>query len=563
MLVLILLTSFAEILTIGAVLPFLQVLTFPEKVFLLNWVQPFIKFFNISSPSELLFPLTFIFILAAILAGMMRLLMLWASTRLTFSAGSDLSISIYRRTLYQPYSVHVSRNSSEIISGISSKVTNVIGIINNLLIIISSTAIALLILVALILINPFIAISAFGGFGFLYFSIIKINSKKVLLDSERIAKESTNVIKILQEGLGGVRDVLIDGTQEIYCQIYKSADLSLREAQGSNAFVSGSPRYVMEALGVVLIALLAYMLVKQTNGLTNAIPTLGALALGSQRLLPILQQAYGAWSTIKGYQNSLQDTIELLNQPLPTFLDDSKSQLITFKRNIQLKDVTFSYLPHAPQILKSINLSIGKGSHIGLVGSSGSGKSTLLDIVMGLLIPTNGTLEIDGEMINPKNMRAWQRHIAHVPQSIFLADCSVEENIAFGVPKDSIDFNRVRDAAEQAQLADTIETWPDKYKTFVGERGVRLSGGQRQRIGIARALYKRADVIIFDEATSALDGKTEEAVMASIEGLSKDLTIFIVAHRLSTLRKCTQIVEIEDGSLNRIGSYQELMSESF
>ena len=555
-----LLTSFAEILTIGAVLPFLQVLTFPEKVFLLDWVQPFISFLNIQSPSELLLPLTIVFITAAILAGMMRLLLLWASTRLTFAAGSDLSISIYRRTLYQPYSVHVSRNSSEIISGISSKVSNVIGMINNILIIISSFVIALLILLALLLINPLIAISAFGGFGFLYFSIIKINSKKVLLDSERIARESTNVVKILQEGLGGVRDVLIDGTQEVYCQVYKKADLTLRKAQGNNVFIAGSPRYAMEALGVALIATLAYMLVKQANGLSNAIPTLGALALGSQRLLPILQQAYGAWSNIKGYQISLQDTIELLNQPLPKFIGDSNSKPIKFERNIQLKDVGFSYLSQNPQILKSINLSIDKGARVGFIGSTGSGKSTLLDIVMGLLIPTNGTLEIDDEVVTSENMRDWQRRIAHVPQSIFLSDGSVEENIAFGIPKDKIDFKRVKDAAEQAQLADTIEAWPEKYKTFVGERGVRLSGGQRQRIGIARALYKRADVIIFDEATSALDVQTEEAVMSSIEGLSEDLTILIAAHRLSTLKKCTQIVEIERGILNRLGSYQELLN---
>lgn len=384
---LMLLTSFAEILTIGAVLPFLQVLTFPEKVFLLNWFQPFISFFNIQSPSELLLPLTILFITAAVLAGMMRLLLLWASTRLTFAAGSDLSISIYRRTLYQPYSVHVSRNSSEIISGISSKVSNVIGMINNILIIISSFVIALLILLALLLINPLIAISAFGGFGFLYFSIIKINSKKVLLDSERIARESTNVVKILQEGLGGVRDVLIDGTQEVYCQVYKNADLTLRKAQGNNVFISGSPRYCMESIGIVLIALLAYALVNQANGLSNAIPTLGALALGSQRLLPTLQQAYAAWSNIKGYQISLQDTIELLNQPLPKFIGDSNSKPIKFERNIQLKDVGFSYLSQNPQILKSINLSIDKGARVGFIGSTGSGKSTLLDIVMGLLIP--------------------------------------------------------------------------------------------------------------------------------------------------------------------------------
>jgi ATP-binding cassette subfamily B protein len=177
---------------------------------------------------------------------------------------------------------------------------------------------------------------------------------------------------------------------------------------------------------------------------------------------------------------------------------------------------------------------------------------------MGLLTPTNGSLEIDDQVITAHNCQSWQSHIAHVPQVIFLADCTVEENIAFGVPKKQIDIERVKKAAQQAQLSSTIESWPNQYQTFVGERGVRLSGGQRQRIGIARALYKEADVIIFDEATSALDNETEQAVMEVIEGLNKDLTLIIIAHRLTTLKNCTQIVEIADGGINRIESYSLL-----
>jgi ATP-binding cassette subfamily B protein len=213
-------------------------------------------------------------------------------------------------------------------------------------------------------------------------------------------------------------------------------------------------------------------------------------------------------------------------------------------------------------VLNNFDLVIAKGSRIGFIGTTGSGKSTLIDIVMGLLQPTQGALEIDGHPITTANHRAWQAHIAHVPQAIFLADSSIEENIAFGVPKEHIDPQRVRQAARQAQIADIIESWPEQFQTFVGERGIRLSGGQRQRIGIARALYKRADVIIFDEATSALDNDTEQAVMDAIEGLSEGLTILIIAHRLSTLRNCTQIVELGDCGLKKIGTYQEVIANS-
>jgi ATP-binding cassette subfamily B protein len=213
-------------------------------------------------------------------------------------------------------------------------------------------------------------------------------------------------------------------------------------------------------------------------------------------------------------------------------------------------------------VLRNLDLNIAKGSRIGIIGATGSGKSTLLDIVMGLLRPSEGSLEIDGQPITIENHRAWQAHIAHVPQDIFLADSTVEENIAFSVPKDQIDHERVRQAAQQAQIADSIDTWPKQYQTFVGERGVRLSGGQRQRIGIARALYKQADVIIFDEATSALDNETEQGVMQAIEGLSTELTILIIAHRLSTLRNCTQIVELGSCGILRTGSYQNIVIPS-
>jgi ATP-binding cassette subfamily B protein len=555
--------SFAEILSIGAVLPFLGVLAAPAHVFELPVAQPFIRVLNLVSPDQLLFPLTIGFGLAAILAGGMRLLLLWVSTRLSFAAGADLSISIYRRTLYQPYAVHVSRNSSEVINGISGKVNGVIyGAIVPILTLISGAVMLSAILVALLSIDPVIALSAFGGLGLIYAVIIRLSRKRLLVDSQRIAHESTHVIKCLQEGLGGIRDVLIDGSQQVYCQIYRDADHPLRRAQGNSLFIGQSPRYGMEALGMLFIALLAYSLVNQSDGIASAIPVLGALALGAQRLLPILQQAYGAWANIKSVQASLQDTLELLDQPLPDYANNRVDTMMPFTQMISLRRISFRYNPQMPWVLNGIDLVLVKGGRIGFIGTTGSGKSTLLDIVMGLLEPTEGSIEIDGEPITINNRRAWQSHIAHVPQAIFLSDSTIEENIAFGVPKDQIDHERVKKAAQQAQIAEIIESWPEQYQTSVGERGVRLSGGQRQRIGIARALYKRADVIIFDEATSALDNETEQAVMQAIEGLSKDLTILIIAHRLTTLKNCTQVIELGDGGIKRVGTYRDIVNQA-
>jgi len=318
----------------------------------------------------------------------------------------------------------------------------------------------------------------------------------------------------------------------------------------------------MEALGMLLIAVLAYTLAQHADGIAKAIPVLGALALGAQRLLPVLQQAYAAWSSIQGGRVSLQDTLELLNQELPDYASQSINRLLPFKHKISLNQLSFRYTSETAWVLKNVNLSIPKGSCVGFIGTTGSGKSTLLDIVMGLLRPSEGVFEVDGQAITMENHRAWQMHIAHVPQDIFLADSSIEENIAFGVPKDQIDHERVRSAAFQAQIDSIIDALPKRYQTLVGERGLRLSGGQRQRIGIARALYKEADIIIFDEATSALDTETEKAVMHAIEKLNKNLTILIIAHRITTLKNCTQIVELGDGVVRRTGTYREIVNQS-
>jgi len=561
LLTLMLLTSFAEVASIGAILPFLAVLTAPDAIFdhaSARWV---IELLKLTSADQLLLPLTSIFCLAALVAGAMRLLLLWASTRLSFAIGADLSIDIYRRTLYQSYAIHIERNSSEVINGISSKVNGVTySTLMSTLTIISSSLMLVAILCALMAVDPIIAMVAIIGFGALYVIIIGMNRRQLLSNSQRIAHESTQVIKALQEGLGGIRDVLIDGTQETYCRIYQAADLPLRRAQGNNAFISNSPRYGVESLGMILIAVLAYTLAQQVDGLAKTIPTLGALALGAQRLLPVLQQGYAAWSSLKGGQASLHDTLLLLNQPLPDHANLPRPQLIPFERCISLEEVSFRYSEDTSWVLRGLNLELKKGERLGIIGVTGAGKSTLIDLVMGLLDPVEGALKIDGQTVAPENRRSWQKHIAHVPQSIYLSDSTIEANIAFGIPDDEIDHQRVKVAAFKAQISELIDMWPEKYQTIVGERGIRLSGGQRQRIGIARALYKQADVIIFDEATSALDNSTEQSVMKTMEDLRDECTMLIVAHRLTTLSNCTKIVELENGFIKRQGSYQEIVA---
>jgi ABC-type multidrug transport system fused ATPase/permease subunit len=558
------LASFSEVIAIGTVLPFLGALTSPDRIFAHPLAQPLIHALSLTDPKQLLLPLTIFFAFGALFSGLVRFILLWAQTRLSFEIGADFSFSIYSRTLYQPYAVHVARNSSEVIAGISSKANGVVNSslepVVNLL---SSTLMMVSILVALVIIDPIVAIASFVGFGAIYVAIILATKKVLARDSQRVNAETSRVLKALQEGLGGIRDVLIDGTQATYCDIYRNADLPLRRALANISIIAGCPRYGVEALGMILIAALAYKLANSSSDISYVIPVLGALALGAQRLLPVLQQAYASWTSIRGGQASLVEVLDLLDQPLPTYTDAILPPTVSFNHSVTLNNLAFKYTDNTPWVLPpNFSLSIQKGSRIGVIGATGSGKSTLLDIIMGLLQPNNGSLAIDGVDVTEQNIRGWQAHIAHVPQDIFLADISIAENIAFGVPLEQIDNTRVRQAAQKAQFAQTIESWKKQYDTVVGEKGVRLSGGQRQRIGIARALYKNADVIVFDEATSALDNDTERAVMEAIENLDDELTIIIVAHRLTTLKNCTQIVELEKGQIKRMGSYSDIVDLS-
>jgi ABC-type multidrug transport system fused ATPase/permease subunit len=556
-----LLASLAEVFSIGAVLPFLGVLTAPEKVYTHEFAQPLIQALALSQPQDLLMPVTVLFCAAALLAALVRVLSIWLRTRLTFATGADLSNEIYRRTLHQPYSVHLARNSSEVIDGISGKVNTVIYSVLNPLLVISSNAVMLaVILLALLLYKPFIALVAFGGFGLIYGAIYALTRTRLQANSRHVAESSTQRIKSLQEGLGGIRDVLLDNTQAVYCAEYQRADSRLRRAQAENVVTSEAPRFAVEALGMCFIAGLAFSLAQRPEGFQTALPLVGALAIAAQRMLPLLQQIYYGLTNLSSSEQSLLDTLALLEQPLPAPPRHSELSSLPFQRAIACQGLGFKYREDGPWVLQDLNLHIPKGGRVGFIGTTGSGKSTLLDVVMGLLQPTEGALTVDGQAITAANSRHWQARIAHVPQAIYLSDASIAENIAFGVPPGQIDMARVRQAAVQAQMAATIEGWAAGYQTRVGERGVRLSGGQRQRIGIARALYKQADVLVFDEATSALDNDTERAVMQAINSLGRELTVLTVAHRLSTLQSCDQIIELRSGTVSRAGDYQSMIS---
>lgn len=558
--VLMVFSSILEIVSIGSIIPFLSILISPEDVINNDISKKFIDYFMWNDPRDLQIAITTVYIAAVILSGSVRFMVLWIQTRLAHMVGADLSFKLYEIALNQPYSMHISRNTSEVISAITQKSSMISGsLLLPVVNLINSAFILSALLFVLLFINPSVTIMLFSILIIFYYILIIITKKPLIRYGEDISKNQTLVIKTLQEGLGGIRDIIIDGSHFLYSKIYRNADVKLRRSTANIVIIGSSPRFAIEIIGIVFIALLALYLSKSSGGLAESIPLLGALALSAQRMLPTLQNAYKSWTQIKGSRASCNDVLELLEQSIPELNTISRrNDVLKFKKEIILKDINYRYSDKFKYVLKDINFSIKKGECIGIIGRSGCGKSTLADILMGLLSVDSGSFTVDGVNVGSKNIKLWQKHISHVPQSIFLADCSLAENIAFGINPENINLEQVKKSAEKAKISEFIESLEFKYDTDIGERGVKLSGGQRQRIGMARALYKKtADLLILDEATSALDTQTEVLVMDEVRRLNKNITVLIITHRLVSLKNCDKIIEIEDGLVKKIGKYED------
>ncbi|UCI07149.1 ABC transporter ATP-binding protein [Mesorhizobium sp. B1-1-8] len=547
LLVLMIFGAIAEAATLGALLPFLALIANPNATNNQSFVARQLAGFGLTDLHNSLLTLTLLFSAVAIIAGAIRILLTWATNSYVFSLGHELGARVYERVLYQPYSYHVSRNSSSVLAALRQVQTITAGVLLPLLQVIGGTIIGAFVVAALFVLSSFITFVIFAGFGAVYVAMSFGIRKHLERNARVIARVQAESIRSVQEGLGGIRDVIINDTQPYFLSRFGELDRHLQRANATNALAASAPRFAVEAAGMVIIAALAYWLITRTNDAGQALPMLGTFVLGAQRLLPSMQLVYGNWALVVSNLASTEVVLKTLEAAFPVEWVQSASERLPFDEAVVLKDVSFRYAPDQQPILDRFSLTIRRGSKVGFVGKTGSGKSTTVDLVMGLLEPTGGAIEIDGQRLDGTTRRAWRRQIAHVPQTIFLADASIAENIAFGIEPAKIDRERVRNAAQQAALADFIDSLPQGYETRVGERGVRLSGGQRQRIGIARALYKQASVLVFDEATSALDVETEAAVMEAIQELPADLTVLIIAHRLTTVEYCDEIVTIENG----------------
>jgi ABC-type multidrug transport system fused ATPase/permease subunit len=557
--VLMLIGGFAELGTIGSLITFLTVLARTD-VAPPTWIAGL-------AGNHLLLAAALLFIGLAFAAGAIRLQLNWMTQNFAFGLAHELSLEAHRRVLLQPYSYHVDVHSSTLLSRVDIVEVLVLEVLLPLMQAAIGAATALIILAGLIYIEPVTATIAAIAFLLLYVLLSTFTAERLARNSQTVGTGYRERTKIIQESLGGIRDVILDGSQAAHVTLFERVNGRLAQARATTAFIAGAPRFILESVGIAIIAGLALFASQRAGGLAHALPTLGALALGAQRLLPQFQSVYNGWSAASGHWSSVEQVLSTLELPAPA-PKAGKAPLLALNSAIRFDRVSFTYPSRRSAAIEQVTLELPAKSMIALTGRTGAGKSTFIDLLMALLQPTAGRILIDGVALNARNRRAWQRSIAHVPQSIFLADTTIAHNIALSVPQEQPDMDRIIAAARRAQLDEFVSSLPDGYSTVVGERGVRLSGGQRQRLGIARAIYKDVPVMVLDEATSALDDLTERDVMRGIEALRCDgRTIIIVAHRHSTISHCDLVVKLDDGRLvevadNRAGSRAARMGSS-
>lgn len=550
-LILTLFASMLEVVTIASVYPFLNILVSPGQLLenpALRYI--FTEILGFADQKYIALAITVIFAGAAMLSGVFRFIVLWLMTRVSFGIGSDLSIQIYDSTLRQDYNFHITTKSSELISAITIKaVQTVQSVIMPLLTLVANTLTLSAVVLLLCFVSPKLAIFSFAAMTIIYTTILVMTRTRMKRDSGIVATGLDEVVRVVQEGLGAIRHIIVDSTQDFYIKFFTSQELRLRRAQGNITIISAGPRYLIEGVVLALVAFSAYFFLKTPGGVASVIPMIGMFMIAFQRTLPLVQASFSSITFIRGGTDSLVDVLDF--QDKLNYETESLRQTdeLAFSRSIKLKDLSFSYGTNTPEILCHVNMSIKKGSRIGIVGLTGSGKTTLLDIVLGLLSPSAGGIYVDDVLVGPNNIKSWQDKLSHVSQSVFISDGTIAENIALGISSEEIDFARVKEVAKKAMLEEKITSLEFGYETLVGEKGISLSGGQRQRLAIARALYRRCEVLIFDEATSALDKGTELAVIKEIEDSEDSITVIMVAHRISSLENCNQFFKLNQGVL--------------
>lgn len=552
-----------EIITINAALPFLSVLTAADNLSIYPITYFISQILNLPVDENIINPIIIFFCCSITISTFFKLLNIWLIHITGASIAIDLNVLALSHTIYQPYSFHINNSSSKVVTANTLYIdrTNT-GIINSLLLI-SNFIVSIFIVASIFFINPYLALSSLIIISNIYFLIAKKLNKRVKINGKKMNIAGRAKVKYLQEVIGSIRSVLLESNQEIYIKEIRRVDSIFRFNEAQTNFIAEFPRFVIECLILLIIAFVCLLVLKNGNEYESKsfIVLLGTFTLAFQRLLPVVQRFYTGWINIRFVSSDTENIYKIIERKIRNN-SITKITPLKFKESIKLESVDFLY-EDSKNIISNLNLEILKGQRIGIIGKTGSGKSTLVDLLIGLLEPSNGKVYVDGKDINnrkyPLIKNKWMSSISHVPQEIFLTEGTIAENIAFGLKDNKFSMPRIVEAAKKAQIHEFINSKPNGYSTYIGERGIKLSGGQKQRIGIARALYKNAKILILDEATSAIDNETEIDLMKSINTLNRDMTIISIAHRHSTLKDFDRILVIENGHITADGTASEIL----
>jgi ABC-type multidrug transport system fused ATPase/permease subunit len=558
--------AFSTVVGIASIAPFFSALGNPQLLDhngLLHWL--FIRFgFSDRRSFEVALGLAFITLVLA--ANLINTLGSFAMVRLACAIGTDLQSTLFGEYLARPYVFHARTHSAVLLNNILHETIRAINdMLHSMFSLVTNLVTAAFIILTVVVLNPAVAAAMIvvlaGGYVLIYLAV----RNRLLRSGRAQSQHYTEMAKTATESLAAIKEILVLRIQGFFQGKFERSSESFARATAHSQLVAQSPRHIMECAAVAGLVVVALLIGKREEGIGPALGQLTFLGFAAYRLLPTLQQAFAAIVKIRASRPgfaAIAPDLRLARARNHAVATADSSWTACPQREIRLKEVSFRYAPDRPPAASRVSLRIPARTAVGLVGANGSGKTTLVDLVAGLLVPETGQIEVDGIAIHDANRASWQSRIAYVPQNIFLLDTTIEQNVALGVPKAAIDHERLRAAAQLAQLDEIVATLPRGYDQMIGERGVQLSGGQRQRIGIARALYTDASVLILDEATNALDGLSEQELVATLFRLRGRYTVIVIAHRLSTVRACDVIYELDAGTIAGSGSYAELIRDS-
>ena len=553
-----------EVIGIASVIPFISIVSDSNVIHSNKYLSFFYQYFSFNDDHQFLIATGAFLLGVLIISNMFKLFMSWVLVSFTTKSTHLIASRLFRLYLNQSYEFYINRNSSELSKNVLSEVARAMsGVVMPIMESISKFMIIFFIIIGLIIVDPIMAITSILVLSFVYVLVYMFVRKNLYNIGIKSTVAISDCFKTTNEAMLGIKELKLYGLESKFYKRFFSPSEKQGKYKAQSSIISILPSFVLETLAFGGIVLIIIILIGKNQTVGQVIPLLSLYALAGYRLLPALQAIYRGLTNTRYNLPAFNILIEDISIA-STELSHHEKNIATlpFKDSIRFKNVCFSYSGSRAQVLNDINFVIQSNTTVGLVGSTGAGKTTVVDILLGLLLSKSGQVEIDQALLTKKNIANWQKNIGYVPQDIHLIDATIEENIAFSSYSSEIDFEKIAEVSKIAELSSFVEDLPNQYKTNIGERGVKLSGGQRQRIGIARALYRDPSLVVFDEATSSLDGITEENVMNSINKLNHKKTIVIIAHRLSSLKRCDIIYMLEDGNIADKGSFEELIEKN-